>query len=162
MKAKTTFCLALIGCISLLFALTSLRSTAADDPALPPVIQAIESPQFEALFAASAQQGDPSPDMNAAYTELKQLAKNFREANSLDARGRIQTRASELLGQIFDMKVQGEEKRIEKLQARLDVEKAKLGDMQRKKRDLVHEGVQKMMDTKGVELPAWAQPPVRR
>jgi hypothetical protein len=88
---------------------------------------------------------------------LKQLAKDYRNANSPDLKPGIASRAEELMGQLFDAKVQFEQDRISALEQRLSDERRKLKDMQNHKRDLVHTGTRKALESG--TLPDWATPP---
>ena len=94
------------------------------------------------------------PDLAGLYGELRDLGRQYKEAQSADAKQRIQQRAEELMGQIFDAKVQKEQRRIEAEERRLNTEKELLHEKQVHKLDLVHQGVQRFFETG--EPPEWA------
>ncbi len=150
MKTKVMMLSMMILALAILISL-QLRPAAADDPT-PAVIQAIENGQMETLLAEATQEG--GYDLNAIYEELKQLGKQYKRADSRDAKGRIVTRAEELMGQLFDAKLQKEKQRIEVMQRRLDDERHKVAGMEEHKWDLVKEGTQKALN--GEPLPEWA------
>jgi len=93
-------------------------------------------------------------DLAGLYAELRDLGKQYKEARSEDAKQRIQQRADELMSQVFDAKVQKEQRRIEALERRLNTEKELLHERQLHKQDLVHQGVQRFFETG--EPPEWA------
>jgi hypothetical protein len=124
------------------------------DP-VPDFIAAVETGEYEMLFAdASQKEGPGGMNLNAIYTELKDLVKKYKKAKSRDSKERIHARAQELMGQLFDAKVQLERRRIQKAEERLTKEKQRLAEMQNHKQDLVHKGVQRAL--KQGEMPEWA------
>jgi hypothetical protein len=131
------------------------QTPVAANPAPASAILAVESGQLEALFAEG---GSGDPDLMNMYNELKKLAKNYREARTPDAKSAISDRANNIMALLFDAKVQREEKRIDSLERRLNAERDRLKEMQLHKRDLVHKGVTKALDSGGQEMPEWATP----
>jgi len=97
---------------------------------------------------------ESGPDLAGLYAELRDLGKQYKEARSEDAKQRIQQRADELMSQVFDAKVQKEQRRIEALERRLNTEKELLHEKQVHKQDLVHQGVLRFFETG--EPPEWA------
>jgi hypothetical protein len=94
------------------------------------------------------------PDLAGAYAELRQLAQSYKEARSEEAKQRIRVRAEDLMSQVFDAKVQREQRRIEAEERRLNTEKELLHEKQMHKQDLVHQGVMRFFETG--EPPEWA------
>lgn len=136
---------------------TAFLSAQAGDPVpatTAEVKSAVQDPDPE--VAAADQEGQQGINKAAIYDQLKQLMKNYREARSEDAKQRILNRASELMSQLFDAKVQREQRRLDALQRRLNEEQNRLHEMQLHKEDLVHQGVQRALETG--ELPDWAAP----
>lgn len=127
---------------------------AADEP-VPAVIQAVESGQLEVLVADATQDSGRGFDVNAIYDELRSLAKDYHQAREEDAKARVVNRMHDLMGQLFDAKVQKERHRVEVGEKRLNDEKRKLAQMQDHKTDLVKSGVQTVLDG---QLPEWATP----
>ncbi len=152
---KTLSSLIVAGGLSGILIMAPWGKAQADEP-VPPAIQAVESGQLEALYAAQMQEGGGGPDLTAIYNELKKIAKEYRQARSQEDKSNYEARAEDLMGQIFDARVQGEQRRIQAMEQRLGEEKQRLNDMQRRKQDLVHEGVIKALDTG--EMPDWADP----
>ena len=97
---------------------------------------------------------ESSPDLAGAYAELRQLGREYKAAQAEDAKQHIRVRAEELMSQIFEAKVQKEQRRIEAEERRLNNEKEMLRERQQHKMDLVHQGVQRFFDTG--EPPEWA------
>lgn len=156
MKAKTTYLICLTILVLAIVMGGTLKTTTADTPEeAPDVIGAIESSAANPLYADITQEGGPSYNFGAIYAELRQLMEQYRRAREKDAKQRIMVRAEELMGQLFDAKVQAEQRRIERMEERLNKEKHRLQEMQSHKRDLVHQGVQKAFKTG--EMPDWAR-----
>jgi hypothetical protein len=137
----------------LLLALTLIPRPAAvaENPGTPPAIQAVESGRLEALYAVEG----GSPNLAGIYSDLKRLAKDYRKAHP-DMKAGIAEKAEDLMGQLFDAKVQEQESRISALERRLQEERERLNSMQAHKRDLVHTATLKALD--GRDLPEWARP----
>ncbi len=149
----------LLLCAAFLVLIMSIAflSAQADDPisaATAGVKDAAQEP--DPMVAAAAQEGQQGINKAAIYDQLKQLGKDYREARSQDAKQRILIRANDLMSQLFDAKVQREQRRIDALQRRLNEEQNRLHEMQLHKQDLVHQGVQRALETG--ELPDWAAP----
>jgi hypothetical protein len=164
MNMKSHYLLLLSGVALVLAVGTAYLTAQADDPvpettavvkgaaSEPTVAQQEQDP----TVAAAAQEGQQGINKAAIYDQLKQLGKEYREARSQDAKQRIVNRANDLMSQLFDAKVQREQRRIDALQRRLNEEQNRLHEMQTHKQDLVHQGVQRALDTG--ELPDWAAP----
>ena len=132
----------------------TLNRPMSADP-VPDFIAAVETGEYEILFAdATQKQGPGGMNLNAVYSELKELVKKYKKANSHDSKERIHARAQELMGQLFDAKVQLERRRIQVAEEKLAKEKQRLAEMQNHKQDLVHKGVQRALQQG--ELPEWA------
>jgi hypothetical protein len=137
--------------ICLMFTLN--RQVSADS--VPDFIAAVETGEYEILLAdATQKQGPGGMNLNAIYSELKELVKKYKKADSHDSKERIHTRAQELMGQLFDAKVQLERRRVQAAEEKLAKEKQRLAEMQSHKQDLVHNGVQRALQQG--ELPEWA------
>jgi hypothetical protein len=133
-------------------------SAVADNSDPHGVIAAVESVQLEALFAQGNQSEPGESDLMSMYNELKKLAKEYRDAKKPDAKSGLSDRANNIMGILFDAKVGREGKRIDLLEKRLGAERDRLKEMQLHKRDLVHKGVTKALDSGGQDLPEWATP----
>ena len=157
---KTTLIVSLMaaGLMLLAFAGTSPQSAVADNPEPVGTIIAEESGQLEALFAQGTPGDADSPEIAGFYHQLRQLAKDYIAAKTADEKTGITNRADKLMAQLFDFKVQREEKRIAQLQRRLNQSRDRLKDMQLHKLDLVHKAVQKTLSSGGQEMPEWATP----
>ncbi|RJP79354.1 MAG: hypothetical protein C4524_05260 [Candidatus Zixiibacteriota bacterium] len=153
MKATLAYPVILAGWLILALALPA----AGDNPTPPSAMeQALESGEFELLLAEAGQRGDGGPDLAAIYEQLRQMGKDYKNARSRDEKQGIANRAEELMGQLFDAKVQHEQRRLETMERRLRDEQDRLRQMQMHKRDLVHQGVQRALENG--ELPEWAAP----
>lgn len=133
--------------------LTLYQPVSADS--IPDFMAAVEAGDYEILLAdATQKEGPGGMNLNAVYTELKELVKKYKKADSRDSKERIHARTQELMGQLFDAKVQLERRQIQAAEERLAKEKQKLAEMQSHKQDLVHKGVQRALQQG--ELPEWA------
>ncbi|MFH1735915.1 MAG: hypothetical protein ABIE92_14510 [bacterium] len=142
----------------LLFVLAALPYWSAEadtNDETPGLIAMIDSGDLDPMFASAGEQQESSGyDLDGIYTELKQLAKDYKRAKDRDAKERIHVRTKELMGQLFDAKVQMERRRIEAAEERLQQEKRKLENMQTHKLDMVHQASQRALDNG--EVPQWA------
>ena len=153
MKRKLLIPISAVLLIAGCLILTPTQQVSADPD--PDFITAVESGEYDILFADAAQrQGPGGMNLGAVYTELKDLVKKYRKADSREAKERIHARTQELMGQLFDAKVQLERRRIEIAEERLAREKRKVAEMQSHKQDLVHKGARRVLDQG--ELPEWA------
>ena len=157
MKTTLTLSLMVVGALLVLLVLMSPPTAIAENPeTVPPVILALESGQADMLFA-QVDQGGGNPDLVAFYNELKQLAKDYKNATRDRKKQQgIFDRAEELMGRLFDAKVQDYQNLISALELRLKDERARLKSMQLHKQDLLHTGVRKALDEG--QLPEWAAP----
>ena len=155
MKVKLMITLFLASLFLIFVSMTSLQTGTAGNPqGTPTKTIDISSDNSAILLSDASQTDDGGYNLKAAYAELKDLGKKYRKARSRDAKQRIVTRAEEVMGQLFNAKVQHEQRRIRALEKRLNQEKERLREMQTHKIDLVHKGVQKALN-KG-EMPEWA------
>lgn len=120
----------------------------------PAAIAAVESGEIDLLLADISQVGEGGVNISAAYAELKDLARQYRESRTREAKERVANRAEDVMGQLFDAKVQVEARRIEAMEKRLDAEKQRLKDMQSHKVDLVKKAVSRALENG--EMPEWA------
>jgi hypothetical protein len=102
-------------------------------------------------------QSNPSGTMDkkAVFRELKQLAKKYRRASQEDDKARIRGRAEELMGHLFDDKMQTEEQHIATLEARLAKMKDKMHEMKAHEADLIHQGVTNLLNQG--QMPDWTK-----
>jgi len=124
----------------------------AQEPAPTPRAKA-KGQQADTMQNPDDPQGG-GPDLAGLYAELRSLAQQFREARQQGNKEHIQVRAEEIMGKIFDAKVQSDMRRIEITERRLNTEKELLHEKQLHKQDLVHQGVQRFFETG--EPPEWA------
>jgi hypothetical protein len=158
MKTALIVCLLATGLLLLAVAGTPQQSTVSENPEPGYAIQAVESGQLEALFAQGGGGASDNNDVQGMYNELKKIAKEYHNATRPEAKSGLSQRADNLMGILFDAKVQKETKRIDVLERRLKGERDRLKQMQSHKLDLVHKGVQKLLDSGGQEVPEWATP----
>ncbi len=153
MKKMTWF---FIAAAPLLLAVTfsSSPGTAQADE-VPDWVTAVESGDMELLLAEGPPPAEqPSANLSAIYEELRSLAKQYREAKDRNAKERVSARVQDLMGRLFDAKVQMERRRIQAAEEKLNKEKKRLEQLQSHKQDMVHKGTQKLL-TEG-KLPEWA------
>lgn len=154
---KSNIIMISIGCFLLAtLAFMPLHAAAEDNPdETPAVISTVESGELDLLFADVSQEGGGGGiNLSAAYAELRDLVKKYRKAKERVEKERIVTRAEELMGQLFDAKVQSEKRRVEALERKLAEDKRRLKDMQSHKRDLVKTATQRALENG--EMPEWA------
>jgi len=149
MKSRVTL-LALFLAALMLMAWQFGTAVAQDQPTAPPAKG--KKPELNNAQNVG-ERPEGGPDLAGLYAELRELAKNYKEARSEDAKQRIVARAEELMGQILDAKVQKDQKRIEAEERHLNAKKEALKEKQLHKQDLVHQGVQRFFETG--ELPEW-------
>lgn len=138
----------------IILAMAPLQVGVADTPQTAPVtVDEWDANLTEILLAQASSEGSTF-NLSAAYEEMKRLAKQYREAREQDAKQRIRTRAGEIMEQIFDMKVQHEQKRLDKMEKRIRAERERLSDMQTHKHDLINQGIEKALSSG--EMPDWA------
>ena len=135
-------------------AMTPLQVGVADTPQTTPVTVDEWDANLTEILLAQAERGGSDYNLQGAYEEMKRLAKQYREAREQDAKQRIRTRAGEIMGQIFDAKVQHEQKRLQMMEKRIRAEKERLNEMQSHKHDLINQGVEKALSSG--EMPDWA------
>lgn len=156
MKSRLILSLFLAGFFLMVLTTIPLRVTTADNPEeVPDVIAAVESGAAELLFAEISQEVEPSINQAAIYAELKELVKKYRKSREREAKERIAVRVEELMEQLFNAKVQRERHLVAELEQRLEKAKQRLSQLQDHKGDLVHKGVQKILESG--EMPDWAE-----
>jgi len=124
---------------------------------MPALISMIDSGELDPMIASIGTQDtgqEQGYNLGSIYDELKQLAKDYKRAKSRDAKERIHARTQDLMGQLFDAKVQSEQRRITAAEERLRQEKEKLKEMQSHKVDMVHTASTRALENG--EIPQWA------
>ncbi len=149
-----TGCL-IITLTAVLLIVTFQFSSAGTQPETENEIAVLEPISTELLFANAAQTETASPNFAAIYSELKDIMKKYKEAKSRNAKERLHNRTQELMGQLFDAKVQTERRRIQAAEEKLAKQKHRLAEMQSHKQDLLHKGVQKALNEG--KMPEWTK-----
>jgi outer membrane murein-binding lipoprotein Lpp len=153
MKKMTVF--AAVWLVVILSVMLAFPPNYAKADEVPDWVTAVESGEMEILLAdAPPDAGSNSSNLGAIYEELRSLAKQYREAKDRNAKERVSARVQDLMGRLFDAKVQMERRRIQAAEEKLNKEKKRLEQLQSHKQDMVHKGTQKLL-TEG-ELPEWA------
>jgi hypothetical protein len=135
--------------------ITPVQVGVADTPQTAPVtIDEWDANLTEILLAQAESEGS-TYNLSAAYEELKNLAKQYKKAKERGEQERIHMNAEEIMEQIFDAKVQHEQRRLQQMERRIRAEKERLNEMQAHKHDLINQGVKKALEDG--EMPDWAK-----
>jgi len=99
------------------------------------------------------QKPESGSELAGIYGELRELSNQYDKARSEESKQAILVRAENLMGQIFDAKLNREQVSIEAEEKRLNMRKELLHRRQSQRREWVHRGVQQFFETG--EPPEW-------